>query len=116
MALADHTYSFRAPRDLADRLRAAERTYVALADDAALAAHISRELEIGLHRRLRAAAPRGRGQGSILRDVIEAFVAATEEAAREEAIADELREFDAADAGGDAERAALLRASTAGPG
>jgi predicted DNA-binding protein len=113
MALADHTYSFRAPRELADRLRAAEREYAALGSDPTMAAHITRELDIGLRRRLRETPARGRAQGRILREVVEAFVAATEAAAREQALGRELREFDAADKDGAAERDALLRASVA---
>ncbi len=115
MALADHTYSFRAPADLADRLRAAEQTYAELSADAAVAADITRELEIALQRRLRHPNDRGAGPGRILRAVAEAFVAATESASRDRELAAELREFDAADHAGDAERAALLRSSAAYP-
>ena len=115
MALADHTYSFRAPADLADRLRAAEQTYAELSADAALAADITRELEIALQRRLRGATGRGAGPGRILRAISEAFVAATEAASQDRELAAELREFDSADRSGAAERAALLRRSAAYP-
>lgn len=113
MALADHTFSFRAPAELAKRLRAAEQSYVELAADARLAAHISRELEIELQRRLRLTPKRRSSQGGMLRAVVEAFVTATEAASREEALAEELRAFDADDRAGDAEREALLHGSVA---
>lgn len=113
MAVADHTYSFRAPAALAERLRSAERAYAELAADAPLAAHISRELEVELQRRLRRPDAGRGGQGRILRAVAEAFVSATEAASRDETLAGELREFDGADRAGGAERAALLRGSAA---
>jgi len=113
LALADHTFSFRAPAELAERLKAAERTYVELAADARLAVHVSRELEIELQRRLRLTPTRRSSQGGMLRAVIEAFVTATEAASRDETLAEELRAFDADDRAGAAERAALLRGSAA---
>lgn len=112
MPVADRTFSFRAPDAFASRLRAAERAYTELSDDAALAAHIGRELDIGLQRRLRDAPERG-GQGRILRAVAEAFVDATESAARGQVLAGDLRAFDAADREGATERRALQRRSAA---
>lgn len=53
LALADRTFSFRAPAQLAERLRIAEQAYGGLARDPATAASITRELEIELQRRLR---------------------------------------------------------------
>lgn len=113
MALADRTFSFRAPAALADRLRDAERAYAQLALEPAVAAQISRELEIGLQRRLRRAAERS-VQGQVLRAVTEAFVEAVERAMGESEAVEELRAFDLDDRAGDAERRALIRASTLG--
>jgi hypothetical protein len=113
LARTDQTYSFRAPVELAQRLHAAQRAYVELGAHAPLAAHITREMEVELQRRLRRP-PGGRGgRGRILRDVAEAFVAATESARGDEALAEELRAFDGEDRAGHAERAALLRGSAA---
>lgn len=83
-----------------------------VAGDPALAEHISRELDIALQSRLREA-PAGGGEGRVLRAVAEAFVEATESAARDRALADDMRAFDAVDREGLAERAALLRRSAA---
>jgi len=47
LALADRAFSFRAPAQLAERLRIAEQAYGGLARDPATAASITRELEIG---------------------------------------------------------------------
>lgn len=111
MALADRTFSFRAPADLSERVRRAEQVYAELADDPATAARISRDLEIELQRRLRREAERAPTQGWTLRALTEAFVTAVEAAADEERVAQELRAFDRLDAAGDAERRALQRSS-----
>ena len=113
VATADHIFSFRAPRALGDRIRAAEDTYRELAADPQEAAHVSGELEVALIRRL-AAAPPGRSHGAFARDLVEAFVEVVEAAVRDSAVASELRGFDAADTGGRRERSAYLRVSPAG--
>ncbi len=114
MAIVDRTFSFRAPAELAERLRGAERAYAELALDPAVAAHISRELEIELQRRLRRDPDRRAVQGRVLRAVIESFVGAVERAMSEQTAVDELRAFDRQDRGGEAERRALLDASALG--
>lgn len=114
MALADRTFSFRAPAELAERLCDAERAYAELALDPAVAAQISRELEIELQRRLRRDPERDAVQGRVLRAVTEAFVGAVERAMGEQTAIDELRAFDRQDRGGDPERRALLDASALG--
>ncbi len=114
MALADRTYSFRAPAQFAERLLAAERAYRSLVRDPATAARITRELEIELQRGLRQGDERARVQGPLLRAVTGAFVTAVERAMGEELLVDELRAFDRADLDGDDERRALLQATTLG--
>lgn len=113
MALADRTYSFRAPAQLAERLRDAEDAYARLARDPRTAARISRQLEIELIRGLRKPG-QAVVQGRVLRAVTEAFVDAVERAIAEDELIAELRSFDRLDADGDAERRALLRASSLG--
>ncbi|MEJ7894645.1 MAG: hypothetical protein WKF94_18590 [Solirubrobacteraceae bacterium] len=112
MALADRTFSFRAPAQLAERLRDAERAYRQLARDPAAAARVTRDLEIELLRRLRREPDVAAVQGQVLRAVAEAFVGAIERAVDEPRQIDQLRAFDRLDMDGDAERRALLRAST----
>lgn len=113
MAIADRTFSFRAPSDLRERLAHAERAYAALAEDADTAGQITRELEIRLQRRLHGAGAGDANQGRILRAVVEAFIEATESAERDAALVEELRAFDAADRTGEGERRALRERSAA---
>lgn len=113
MALAHRTYSFRAPTGLDDRLATARHTYAELAAEPGMATHISRELELGLQRRL-LDTPEPTRPSWLLRAISEAFVDAVERAAGEAAAIAELRSFDDADRAGVAERGALLRASTLG--
>lgn len=112
MAPADRTYSFRAPAQLAERLRDAEHAYASLARDPQTAARISRELEIELIRGLRREPGQPVVQGRVLRAVTEAFVDAVERAVAEDELIEELRSFDRLDVDGDAERRAMLRASS----
>ncbi len=114
MALADRTFSFRAPAQLAERLRTAEQAYGDLARDPATAARITRELELELQRRLRREPDRAAVQGRLLRAVTEAFVSAVERAMEEDELVADLRSFDRLDTQGDEERRALLRASSLG--
>lgn len=108
MALADRTFSFRAPAQFAERLRNAEQAYGKLACDPVAAARVTRYLEIAL----RCAPDEAAVQGRVLRAVTEAFVGAVERAADEQRQIEELRAFDRLDVDGDAERDALLRASS----
>ncbi|CAN5490580.1 hypothetical protein BH20ACT19_BH20ACT19_05060 [soil metagenome] len=114
MALADRTFSFRAPAQLAQRLGSAEQAYAELARDPAKAARISRELEIQLQRWLRREPGRAALLGRVPRALTEAFVTAVERATQEERLIEDLRAFDRSDTTGDAERRALLRASSLG--
>ncbi len=114
MALAGRTYSFRAPAQLAERLRVTEHAYQVLTRDPATATRITRELEIELQRRLRREGEHVAVQGRLLREVTDAFVTAVERAIDEERLIDELRAFDRADVAGPDERRALLRASGLG--
>lgn len=108
------TYSFRAPAELAKRLRIAESAYQVLTRDPATATRVTRELEIELQRRLRREGEHPTVQGHLLREVTDAFVTAVERAADEERLFDELLAFDRADVAGTEERGALLRASPLG--
>jgi len=110
--LADRTFSFRAPAQLAERLRLAEQAYGDLARDPATAARITRELETELLRRLHHDPEHAAVQGRVLRAVTEAFVGAVERAMEEDDVIEDLRAFDRLDTHGEAERRALLRASS----
>lgn len=112
MALADRTFSFRAPAQFAERLRSAEQAYGVLARDPVAAARVTHDLEIALLRQLRRAPGAAAVQGQVLRAATEAFVGAVERAADEQRQIEELRAFDRLDVDGDAERDALLRASS----
>lgn len=112
MPLADRTFSFRAPAQLAERLRLAEQAYGDLARDPATAARITRELETELLRRLHHDPEHAAVQGRVLRAVTEAFVGAVERAMEEDDVIEDLRAFDRLDTHGEAERRALLRASS----
>lgn len=114
MAIVDRTYSFRAPAELAERLRVSQRAYRILARDPATATRITRELEIEMQRRLRADGERPAVQGQVLRAFTDAFVTAVERAMDEALLIDELRAFDREDAAGHEERRALLWASGLG--
>lgn len=111
MALADRTFSFRAPAQFAQRLPSAARAYQALAADPATATRISRELDIELQRQLRHEDEPAAVQGPLLRAITAAFVTAVERAIDEERLIDELGAFDRADVAGQVERRALLRGS-----
>jgi hypothetical protein len=106
-AVADRTFSFRAPSALRERLDHAERTYADLVRDPEVAAHISRELEIRLLRRLRAFGMTPPNQGQTLRSLTEAFVDAVETAEHEAQLFEDMRAFDAADTDGPARRRAM---------
>jgi hypothetical protein len=107
-AVADRTFSFRAPSSLRARLDRAEAAYTVLTRDPAMADHVTRELEIRLLRRMRLDEGATPSQGRTLRHLAEAFVDAIEAAEREVAMFDELRAFDEADTEGPARRRAML--------
>ncbi len=107
-AVADRTFSFRAPSALRERLDHAERTFADLVLDPQTAAHVSRQLETNLLRRMRADAGTTPNQGRTLRSLAEAFTDAVEAAEREAALIEDMRAFDAADTEGPARRRAML--------
>jgi hypothetical protein len=113
MAVAQKTYSFRAPSEFADRMRAARaglQEILASAD----ADHFSHELEIALIRRLRDL-PETPGQAEFARAVTEALVATVERVQREPELMEQMRAFNREDAEGDAwRRGALLSRARAG--
>ena len=90
MPLAERTYSFRAPSDLADRVRAAsELLAVVVGESEELQERVARELVRALLRdadRFRAART---NQSAFMRDTIELLVTAAEKVARDLHYADE---------------------------
>ncbi len=113
MATAQKTYSFRAPSEFAERMRAAR---VGLQDILASpdAGHFSHEFEIALVRRLRNL-PETPGQAEFARTVTEALVATVERVQREPELMEQMRAFNREDVEGDAwRRGALLSRARAG--
>lgn len=108
VAVADKTYSFRAPRALSDRLKLARESFGAATHDSELSAHLGNEFELALLRRLRKLAP-DTTDGVLVRAIVEAFVAATHRVRREEELMAEFEAFDQEDAEGPAWRRAALR-------
>jgi hypothetical protein len=113
MAIAQKTYSFRAPSEFADRMREARaglQDILASPD----ADHFSHELEIALVRRLRDL-PETPGQAEFARAVTEALVATVERVQREPELMEQMRAFNREDVEGDAWRhGALLSRARAG--
>lgn len=108
MAVADRTYSFRAPSELSNRLKLARESFGAATHDAELSAHLGNEFELALLRRLRELAPDAT-DGVLVRAIVEAFVAATDRVRREEELMAEFEAFDRDDVDGYAWRRAALR-------
>jgi hypothetical protein len=109
MAVAQKTYSFRAPSEFADRMRAARSAIPAILADRAESGHFQREFEVALLRRLRRL-PETAGQAEFARAVTEALVATTERIQREPELMEQMRAFDRDDVEGDAWRAGATRA------
>lgn len=114
MAVADktyRTYSFRAPRDFADRMREARAALPAVLDDREMSDHFVHEFENALYRRLRRL-PDTPGQAEFARAVTEALVVTVERARAAPELMEQMRAFKRTDREGDAWRhgAALARA------
>lgn len=83
MATAERTYSFRAPEELGQRLATARKSFDQLAQaDPETSAWLSRELEMGLARKLAAAPDVTRDQSAFLRTAAELLVSVTEKVAQ----------------------------------
>ena len=109
MAVAQKTYSFRAPSEFADRMRAARSAIPAILADRSESGHFQREFEVALLRRLRRL-PETAGQAEFARAVTEALVATIERIQREPELMKQMRAFDRDDVEGDAWRAGATRA------
>jgi hypothetical protein len=108
MAVADRTYSFRAPSELSERLKRARESFDAATHDAELSAHLGNEFELALLRRLRKLAP-DTTDGVLVRAIVEAFVAAADRVRHEEEMMAEFEAFDREDVEGPAWRRGALR-------
>jgi hypothetical protein len=114
MAVEQRTYSFRAPSEFAERMRAARAGLQQILADASEADHFSHEFELALIRRLRGL-PETSGQAEFARAVTEALVATVERVQREPELMEQMRAFDREDVEGDAwRRGALLSRARAG--
>jgi hypothetical protein len=117
MAVADRTFSFRAPRELGKRMeqaRASLERFQAVADEQVdAAAWLASEFELALLRRLPALAS-ARGQSAFMRAAMETLVAATEKVERELERMPALKDFDRHDREGEQVRAAMLDATATG--
>jgi len=108
MAVADRTYSFRAPSEFSERLRHARDGFDAVTHDAELSAHLGNEFELALLRRLRKLG-KNVPDGVFVRAIVEAFVGAAERVRWEQEHMDEFAAFDRQDTEGDAWRRGALR-------
>lgn len=108
MAVADRTYSFRAPSELADRIRAARMALPEIFSSTELGNHFTHEFEIAVLRRMRRL-PETRGQTEFVRAITDAFVSTVERVQREEEMMEQMRAFDREDLEGPAWRAGALR-------
>ncbi|MHB1999077.1 MAG: hypothetical protein ACYCSI_02640 [Solirubrobacteraceae bacterium] len=99
MTVADKTYSFRAPTELADRIRAARVALPEIFSSVPRGDHFTHELEIAVLRRLRRL-PETRSQMEFVRAITEAFVSTVERVQREERMIEEMRTFDREDVEG----------------
>lgn len=113
MAVADRTYSFRAPGDFGERMREARAALPTIFSSGKETNHFTREFEIAVLRRLRGL-PETRGQAEFARAIAEAFVSTVERVQREPKLMEQMRAFDREDVEGDAWRrgALLARART----
>lgn len=80
MASREHTYTFRASGDLAERMEKAVDSWHSLSNhpDGDISAWVMREFERQLFRRETELQESGRNQSAFLRAVVESFVAAVE--------------------------------------
>jgi hypothetical protein len=108
MAVADKTYSFRAPSELADRIRAARAALPEIFSSTELGDHFTHEFEIAVLRRLRRL-PETRSQTEFVRAITDAFVSTVERVQREEEMMEQMRAFDREDVEGPAWRRAAMQ-------
>jgi hypothetical protein len=108
MAVADKTYSFRAPSDLAKRMRDARAALPTLLTTPEESDHFGWEFELALMRRLRHL-PETSGQAAFARAVIEVLVETTERIQREPELMEQMRAFDREDTEGEEWRRGALR-------
>lgn len=103
------TYSFRAPSDFAERMRAARADLQEILADTSEADHFTHEFEIALFRRLRNL-PETPGQAEFARAVTEALVVTVERVRREAELMEAMAAFNREDVEGDAWRRGVLKA------
>jgi hypothetical protein len=108
VAVADRTYSFRAPSEFAERMRKARAALPALLANRAESDHFGWEFELALMRRLRRL-PETSGQAEFARAVTEALVETAERVQREPELMEQMQAFDREDTEGEEWRRAALR-------
>jgi hypothetical protein len=113
MAVADRTYSFRAPSDFAERMREARAALPKVFSSGEETDHFTREFEVAVLRRMRGL-PDTPGQAEFARAIAEAFVSTIERVQREPELMEQMRTFDREDGEGDAWRRGALLARARG--
>jgi hypothetical protein len=108
MAVADKTYSFRAPSDFAKRMHNARAALPTLLTTREESDHFGWEFELALMRRLRRL-PETSGQAEFARAVTEALVETTERIQREPELMEQMRAFDREDTEGEEWRLGAMR-------
>lgn len=103
MAVADKTYSFRAPNELTERIRAARAALPEIFSSTPMGDHFTHEFEIAVLRRVRRL-PETRGQMEFVRAITDAFVSTVERVQRETHEIEQMRAFDREDVEGAAWR------------
>jgi hypothetical protein len=109
MAVADKTFSFRAPSELSERLQHAREGFDSVTHSTELSAHLGNEFELALLRRIRKLGE-SVPDGVFVRAIVEAFVSASERVQWEEKHMDEFAAFNLEDAEGESWREGALKA------
>jgi hypothetical protein len=113
MAVADRTYSFRAPREFAERMREARAALPKIFSSGEETDHFTREFEVAVLRRVRGLQETP-GQAEFVRAIADAFVSTVERVQREPELMEQMRAFDREDTEGDAWRRGALLARARG--
>lgn len=108
VAVADKTFSFRAPSEMSARLRDARKGFDKAAHSTELSAHLGNEFELALLRRLRKLGD-DVPDGVFVRAIVEAFVGTAERIQWEEQQMEEFAAFDREDTEGEAWREGALK-------
>jgi hypothetical protein len=113
MAVADRTYSFRAPSDFAERMREARAALPKIFSSGEETDHFTREFEVAVLRRVRGLAETP-GQAEFARAIADAFVSTIERVQREPELMEQMRAFDREDSEGNAWRRGAMLARARG--